>query len=263
MKFPEPSRRNRIPTVRVEFCSSERGTDQGCYEREASVLRRLLLAMIVVGLILAIHRSVVSAHRIKVHDVCGIPAWNYTPATLTPAQVGTAFPVIAASATTGAAGPAPAVPNPPTTTNLPTVAPTTPVMRSYQLQSDLTFQQCAIRHVVVTLEPAKAGLKTTVSYLGVQNPALADSKLQAMISTIKRNCFHVRVLALSSATPQPAAAADPSQKVGSTVLFTLETEPQWFERGETRFVQLQCPPRLELSPYFDLIDRIEIEFRYE
>ncbi len=228
------------------------------------VLRRLLLALTVAGLVLAIHRTVVSAHRVKVRDVCGIPAWNYTPATLTPAQVGTAFPVIVASATTGilAPVPVPAVPNPPGTP-IPAVVPTTPVMRSYQLTSDLAFQQCAIRHVVVTFEQATTGIKTTVGYLGVQNPALADPKLQAVISTIKRNRFHVRLMALSSATPQPAAAADPSQKVGATVLFTLETEPQWFERGETRYVQLLCPGRPDLKPYFDLIDRIEVEFQFE
>jgi hypothetical protein len=228
------------------------------------VLRRLVLMMAALGLVLAIHRTVDSGHRIRVHDACGIPEWNYVPLVLTPAQVGTTFPAIVANATMapGTAIPVPATPNLPGTSQF-ALTPTTPVMRSYQLQSDLSYQQCAIRHVVVTLEQTAVGIKATVSYLGVQNPALADPKLQAIISTIKRNRFHVRVLALSSATPTPAAAAAPVAKVGATVLFTLETEPQWFERGEMRFVQLQCPERPDLRPYFDLVDRLEVEFQYE
>jgi hypothetical protein len=246
------------------------------------VLRRLLLATLVMALILAIHRSVVSAHRIRVHDVCGIPPWNYTPLHLTPVQVGLAGPppiVVSLPAPTVPAIPVPALPAPansvlPPPANVPPLVPIPtpstppatvacgPPTRVFQLQNDLTYEQCSIRHVVVTLQKTGSDARAVIGYLGIQNPAQADPKRAAIVATIKRNRFHVRALALSSATPQPAAAAGTSN-IGAQVLFTLETEPQWFEQGETRYVQLTCCQVPGLKESFDLVDRIEIEFQYE
>jgi hypothetical protein len=244
------------------------------------MVKGLLRVVAVVVVMLAVHQSVRSGWPLRIHDVCGIPCYDYQNRELSPAAVGTTFSGLPLTAV------GVATPTPPAGSTSETQQITPATIRVFQLQNPpLKINQCQITNVVVHLERIGTCVKSVITYQGTQSQTLVDPKNVPAIANIRRNLFYIHVSALAAATPPPAgplagvavpppppgpapsvAVPTPGVSVPSVAappLFTIEAVPQWFKKGETKTVRLEGPPVPDLAKYFDLVDRLQIEFRYE
>jgi hypothetical protein len=72
---------------------------------------------------------------------------------------------------------------------------------------------------------------------------------------LKRNQFYIRVRCYGN------FALDEKQAAGKPVLFEIVPAPFWVQRGQPYDFWTRQPQTL-VRQYFDLIDRIEVEFYY-
>lgn len=205
--------------------------------------------------------TALSGNRVCARRYSGLPCYNYTPARLSAPVVATTFgpfPVRPVGVSSGVAAAA----VPPLGT-APTPAPVAEALPSsinvFQLaQPALQIDQCQISGVAITL---RQDGRWFINYVGVQDPKLAGAQKMAQVSALKGNNFHVRIRAFGIASPQAGAGG---MALAPCELFSLETEPQWFDRGETRAIRLESPifnPAVREN--FEFVQRMEVEFRYE
>src|SRR5580700_4069431 len=108
------------------------------------MMRGLLRAVVVVVALLAVHQSVRSGWPLRIHDVCGIPCYDYQNRSLSATAVGTTFSGLQLTVL-GVATPAPVA----ASVLLPQQA-TPPLIRVFQLLNPpLRINQCQITNVVV------------------------------------------------------------------------------------------------------------------
>lgn len=104
----------------------------------------------------------------------------------------------------------------------------------------------------------------TATLRGDQNPLEEIGNLHEstapnlFTSHVKRNQFHVRLRVLGVTVPP---RLDEVVSAGRPVLAAIDLEPFWVERQVPEYQrQTGCDPNL--GRYFELIDRVEIEFFY-
>ena len=142
----------------------------------------------------------------------------------------------------------------------------------FQFVATPTLQvgHCVLSNPAVTLT---AQGDYVVSFRAIQNPAFANERFDPDVlpgavivddiepvvrqtSQLLRNRFHVRVLGYASPSPTSPAAVPPAA-------MEVILPPFWVERGQPLPVRYAGRLALEQARYFELIDRVEIEFFFE
>ena len=213
--------------------------------------RRWIAAVAGLGLIGAAGKRHPDRRAKTVPNVrCDIPAQDYIHGS--PSQVGIAFsdPVVLVRT----AGPPPAV------------VPVGAVSYAYyQLtRPSITIDQCSISQVVLTTWDNGSW---SLDLRADQNPMVSQSNPQILpgstgptkvTSYIRRNLFTVRIRGLGSSS----GPLDPANRIGRPVLFTLEPDPFWVQRGIPKLPSLQKESDPRVAKFFNQVDRIEVDFSY-
>jgi len=131
--------------------------------------------------------------------------------------------------------------------------------RIYQLQqSGIQNDHCLLSDVAVTLFENGDWI---VSCRAVQNPELVEPDQQPVFERFKRNRFMISVRGLGAF---PLTEPTPDGVLAKPMLFNIELPDEWMERGEVRTIRRQQPHGdKNVQRYFNDIDRIEVELRYE
>jgi hypothetical protein len=142
-------------------------------------------------------------------------------------------------------------------------------VRYFQLeQSQLKVDHCSLPRFVLVLHEDGYW---TLSLRADQNPETEGQPFNAVTAPgvplsdtikqttqLKRNLFSVRVLCH---TGFPLDENLPQTGTGKPVLFEVRPEPFWVQRGQPRDVWIKQAQE-DVSKYFDLIDRVQVEFSY-
>ena len=125
---------------------------------------------------------------------------------------------------------------------------------------NLVIDHCAISNMTVLLDEDG---NFTVTMRAVQNAEITERRIttsepqQLVTANLLRNRFHVDVRCFGRHGP---AGANPL--MGKPIVVPIELQPFWVQRGQPD-TQHQVGGDPRIKRYFDLIDRVEIEFKYE
>lgn len=158
----------------------------------------------------------------------------------------------------------------PVNPSLAVVGEATERIRLYQFieAPALRVDHCFVLRPSVTLSSTGTWV---VSFRAVQNPIVtANDPFLPIIrdeireqvkqtSQILRNRFHVQVRGYAA---RPLANGPGATTLSAPVLFEAHVTPFWVERGVPREIRVSYDSP-DVARYFDLIDRVEVEFRYE
>lgn len=135
-------------------------------------------------------------------------------------------------------------------------------------QRELRINHCSVSELAVVLHEDGYW---TLSLRAVQNPAFIGtpgnkvSRLDGAIpvngletNQLLRNLFFVRIRGLGAFAHEPSAA---DVCLGKPVLVSLDAPSFWVQRGQPRSIWVK-QVRPDVAKYFDLIDRVEVEFFY-
>ncbi|MFN0054898.1 MAG: hypothetical protein ACKV0T_22230 [Planctomycetales bacterium] len=219
-------------------------------------------AVTIAGLLLVLTAAALGGHhRMKARRHCGIPGeYAYGVVAAKP-------PARAVSSTaTLLRGDSPA-----TTPNSAATLPgaTATAVKSYQLESSsLQVDHCAISRLAVLLDrngrcriSMQVDQNTKETAARAANPRPNDASQQ--ISNVqtnhqKRNEFHVVVRGYGNSPLKEDPASVP---LGKPLVFRVEVCPFWVQNGESRDVVVEVPSD-NVREYFDLVDRLEVDFWY-
>ena len=142
-------------------------------------------------------------------------------------------------------------------------------VRIYQLQqSVLRIDHCSLSRFALTLHEDGSW---TLNFQADQNPQMIGQPLNAITAPgaaaldiggkqtthLKRNEFNVRVRCYGAFPINQLLTDAP----GKPVLFEIRPQPFWVQRGQPYSFWERHPDPL-VARYFDLIDRVEVEFFY-
>ncbi len=238
------------------------------FSRHRTVLVASALLLCVAGVGWGGHKC----HRTRAFNRCGIPGqYEYLPTSTTvPVRTVSATAIMLRGKTPP---PAAAAPGGATTAASPGIAPlsVTPAaptqVKFYQLtQAQLAIDHCSISRVALLLEDNG---HWRLSLQADQNPketnpvpsataAVRQALPQLQTSHILRNEFHVVIRGYGGYL---AAETPDSSKLGKPVMFRIEIDPFWVQNGVPRDM-VWDQMSYDVSRYFDLIDRIEIDLSY-
>ncbi|MCC7423434.1 MAG: hypothetical protein IT428_24420 [Planctomycetaceae bacterium] len=215
--------------------------------------------------------------RTKTIRVCTIPpyGYDYRPASLPVYEISETAVFLTAEIGPIRVPPDPTAPSVPPAPPVPpgakvvVVAPTPAVplpglprplplrAKSFQFETRaLQIDHCLVSNIVLTLREDGVWF---ASFRAEQNPALVPVEVRPQAERFVRNRFRLRFhpVALS---PLPA---DPNLRgLAPPQPVDIEVPPVWVEKGDVQTLQLthQLPAVRE---YFDSIERVQVEFRYE
>lgn len=202
------------------------------------------------GLVILVCGAGLCGHHVRSRYQCGIPKRNYQYKSQSATKV-------AISKTAIPQTPRPQSEDP----NLPPRGD----IKTFQLaERTIKLNQCSLSNVAVMLQ--KDGWMT-LSFRADQNPrpsTAPGSAIESVESTetltsfIKRNEFFVSIRGNGDfSVDEP----DPAKTPGKPVLFQHSVKPFWVQREKPYFFfrRIKLPAAKE---YYDLIDRIEVEFYY-
>jgi hypothetical protein len=243
----------------------------------------------------AICAGIVGADKVRHYHVapkqlCGVPPADYQPPHPPPAVV----PVIAISGLGQILTPPATLASATAAMSLKVPVQTTPRIKLFQFnQSTLQVDHCSISRMALTIQDnglwrlslqgdqnpvveISTGLTTVQpsSTLNVGLPApgkppLPTAPIRGLPAVrlkntnhLKRNLFVVRVRGLGAYTEPIPVPATPSI-VGKPVLLDLEPIEFWVQNGVPYPLVAEAEhPYPDVQRFFDLIDRVEIEFSY-
>ncbi len=207
----------------------------------------------------------VSYHKTRPGYLCGIPDYDYVHGN--PKGPVSVFSLDAI----------PVMRTPPSGDGLPSGLVRERVKYFQLSQRVVTLDHCSLSRVVLVLHESG---QWTLSMQADQNPWMTGPnnevtgpvqpgpsvsavrspapELEKQTAGLKRNLFTVRVRCLGD---YPVLESQPALAPGKPVLVELAPDPFWVQRGcPFDFWKKESAPAL--SNYFDLIDRVEVEFSY-
>jgi hypothetical protein len=130
-------------------------------------------------------------------------------------------------------------------------------VKVYQLSvPEVRVDHCQLTQVAITIAEDGTYL---VNCVAEHNPNLVDDKLRPPFFNFKRNGFHLSFRGVGQ-----AQLKDPPQQrvVGQPQYFEIAPQPFWVEAGQKRTMRWtgRCD---DVDRYFELIDRVDVELRYQ
>ncbi|MBI1913277.1 MAG: hypothetical protein HYS12_00740 [Planctomycetes bacterium] len=220
----------------------------------------------------------VSYHRTKARPLCGLPCYDYQHGSVSPSVTAQSFTAVLVEQRVPFS---PGVPPAGTPTDV--LQGATPLVlrervKYFQLPvAQMQVNHCSLSRVALTLHesgswalsmradqnPWMTGQDNEVSTpvqlrgaVSALNPPIPPRRLES--NGLKRNLFIVKVRCYAA---YPLTETLPALAPGKPVLFELPVQEFWVQRGVPYdFWAAQGLPAAR--QYFDLIDRVEVEFSY-
>lgn len=123
--------------------------------------------------------------------------------------------------------------------------------------SSLAKDQCSISRVGITLE--KETGRWTINFTALQDPSTVPAQQRPIAEVFKRNRFYVTIRVYGA---YEAAGEADQRNLGQPQLMEFEVPPFWLDRGQEENV-FHSAWSSDVTQYFDLASRIEVDLQYE